>query len=133
LLAIASAVSIGGVTLLALWRIKRRDALAITVAWTLMLLNMVMISPVSSPLYVAIIAPVYPALLLMRRHLQPGWRLLVPLGYILVIAQRGHVYWLPYLPIFALTSVMLFGYLAWWLFAMRLAWRLRAAEVAPPA
>ena len=64
---------------------------------------------------------------------ESGWRLLLPIGYILVIAQRGHVYWLPYLPIFALTSVMLFAYLAWWLFAMRLAWRLRAAEAAPPA
>jgi len=132
-LAVATALLVGGTTLYALWRMKRRDDLAVTVAWTLVLLNMVMISPVSWKPYVAIIAPVYPALLFMRGHLSPGWRLLLPLGYILVIAQRGHVYWLPYVPIFALTSVMLFAYLAWWLFTMRLAWRLRAAEVDPPA
>jgi hypothetical protein len=128
-LAVATALLVGGTTLYALWRMKRRDELAVTVAWTLVLLNMVMISPVSWKPYVAIIAPVYPALLLMRGHLSPGWRLLLPFGYILVIAQRGHVYWLPYVPIFALTSVMLFAYLAWWLFAMRLAWRLQDAAV----
>lgn len=130
-LAVAMALLVGGTTLYALWRVKRRDDLAVAAAWTLVLLNMVMISPVSWKPYVAIIAPVYPALLLMRGHLSSGWRLLLPIGYILVIAQRGYVYWLPYLPIFALTSVMLFAYLAWWLFAMRLAWRLRdpAAEL----
>lgn len=62
---------------------RHNQELAVTVAWTLVLLNMVMISPVSWKPYVAIIAPVYPALLLMRRHLLPGWRLLLPLGYIL--------------------------------------------------
>jgi hypothetical protein len=133
IIAIIMALLVGSTTLYALWRMKQRNDLAVAVAWSLVLLNMVMISPISWKPYVAIIAPVYPALLLMRRHLHPGWRLLLPAGYIFVIAQRGHVYWLPYLPIFALTSAVLFGYLAWWLCAMRLAWRLRAVEVEPPA
>ena len=132
MLAVATAVLVGGMTLYALWRMKRRDDLAIAVAWTLMLLNMVMISPISWKPYVAIIAPVYPALLLIRRHLAPGWRLLAPLGYIIVIMQRGYVYWLHYVPIFALTSIILFAYLAWWLFSMRLAWDLCDAEPGSP-
>jgi hypothetical protein len=132
IIAIIMALLVGSTTLYALWRMKQRNDLAVAVAWSLVLLNMVMISPVSWKPYVAIIAPVYPALLLMRRHLHPRWRLLLPIRLhpgdrparprLLAAlppnfrAHLGHV---------------LFAYLAWWLFAMRLAWRLRdpAAEL----
>lgn len=126
IVAVVMAVAIAAASLYVLWRMKRRDDLAVAAAWTLVLVAMVMLSPVSWKPYVAIIAPVYPALLLLRQSVRPGWRLLVPAGYIIVIVQRGYVFWLPYIPIFALTSVMLFAYLAWWLFSMRVAWRLGA-------
>jgi uncharacterized membrane protein YkvI len=78
IMAVAMALLVGSTTLYALWRMKRRDDLAVAAAWTLVLLNMVMISPVSWKPYVAIIAPVYPALLLMRGHLHPRWRCCCP-------------------------------------------------------
>ena len=125
--ALTIALLLGGSTLYALWRMERRHPLAAAIAWTLVLVNMVMLSPISWKPYVTIIAPIFPALLLMRQEVSPAWRMLVPLGYLIVLVQRGYVFWLPYIPLLALSSIMVFAYLAWWAVGMRCAWQVRPA------
>ena len=67
------------------------------------------------------VPPLHPGLLVARRVLSPGWRLLVPIGYLLILVQRGYALWLPYLPVLALTSAALAGVALWWVALVRIA------------
>jgi hypothetical protein len=107
----------------ALWRLDRRRADAPLIAWCVVLTSAMLLSPISWMLYTAIIAPVYPALLVVRRQLAPAWRLLIPLGYLAILWQRVYILWLPFAPWLPLTSMILLGILGWWLlFVQRAIW-----------
>ena len=112
---------VAGLTVWALWRLNPRGWIGQTLGWTLLLAAMLMVPPLSWSLYVMQVPPLHPGLLVARRVLSPGWRLLVPIGYLLILVQRGYALWLPYLPVLALTSAALAGVALWWVALVRIA------------
>ncbi len=102
------------VSLLAWWRLRGResDGLNASALWLLLAL---MVAPVTWWHYATISAPMFPALIALRAQLIPSLRVLIPAGYMLMVAQRGMMLWLPLVAIHATSSLMLFGFLLWWL------------------
>lgn len=121
--ALAAAASIVAGVVWALWRLDLQRPDASLAAWGLVLTAMLLLSPVSWLLYTTIIAPVYPALMVVRRQLSPTWRLLLPIGYIAILVERAYALWLPYAPWLPLTSAVLLSIFAWWLIFVRFAVR----------
>ena len=124
---------VAGLTVWALWHLNPREWIGQTLGWTLLLAAMLMVPPLSWSLYVMQVPPLHGGLLVARRELSPGWRLLLPLGYLLILVQRGYALWLPYLPVLALTSAGLAGVALWWVAVMRLAAGRAAVSRAPAA
>jgi hypothetical protein len=119
---------VAGVTLWALWRLNPHTGIGCTLGWTLLLATMLMLAPVSWSMYVMLVPPLHVGLLVARRVLGLGWRLLLPLGYLLILAQRGYALWLPHLPIMALTSTVLAGVALWWVAVVQCAANRSAAN-----
>jgi Glycosyltransferase family 87 len=91
------------------------------VASAIVLLAALLVSPITWWHYTAITAPIFPVVVATRPELAWPWRILMPIGYLLMVAQRGMMLWLPLVPIIATSSLMLFGLLLWWLVLLRYA------------
>lgn len=130
-LGLAASLLVAAITLWALWRFTPHTDAGRILGWTLLLTAMLMLAPVSWSMYVMLVPPLHPGLLLARRYSTPAWRLLLPLGYLLIIVQRAYALWLPRIPVMALTSTMLLGVTLWWAVQLRLAQRRQA--LAQPA
>lgn len=120
-----------GLTLWALWYLNPHTWIGGTLGWTLLLAAMLMLAPLSWSLYVMLVPPLHVGVMVARRLLSSGWRLLLPLGYLLLLVQRGYVLWLAYLPVMALTSTALAGVVLWWVAVVRIAARREAVDEAP--
>lgn len=93
-------------------------------AWTLVLISALIAAPLTWWHYATIAAPMFPGIVKMRACLSLKWRLLLPLGYLLIVCERAKTLYLQIFPHPALSSMMLFGMLLWWLvfvcYALRL-------------
>lgn len=118
-LAYISAALIVSVSLWSLWRLARRAAHDPVPAWGLTFCAALIAFPLVWPHYMTIAAPLFPSLLGLRARLGYKWRLLLPLGYLLIVAERGKMLWLLRFQHLALSSPMLLGLFLWWLVLVR--------------
>ncbi len=115
----AGAAAIVSLSLWSLWRLSRRAADGLAPAWGVIFCAALIVFPLVWPHYMTIAVPLFPALLALRKRLSYKWRLLLPLGYLLIVAERGKMLWLPRFQHLALSSPMLFGLFLWGLVLVR--------------
>lgn len=119
----ASLLTVVALTAAGLWRLYRRQGRLSAPAWGLLLAASLMVSPYTWWHYTVIVAPAFPIALAAGRGLPRLWRLALPLGFLLLVAQRGIVWWLPLVPLLPLSSLMLAGLLLIWAVLLRCEWR----------
>jgi hypothetical protein len=116
-------------TAISLWKFyERRD---LVFAWTLVFITVLMISPVVWWHYAMIAAPMFVGIAKMRACISAIWRLLLPLGYLLIVVERAKTIYMQFLPHLAFSSLMLFGMLLWWL--VFVCYAFKPGRAAPPA
>ncbi len=81
----------------------------------LLLLCALIVAPLTWNHYLVIGAPVFVAVAEHVKAPPSGWRILIPAGFFLTVAQRGAVLWLQILPNPMLISLFFFGMLVWWM------------------
>ena len=119
LLLVAGRGRIDGVGIVAL---NPHTGLVRHLGWTLLLAAMLMLAPVSWSIYVMLVPPLHVGLLVARRVLSLGWRLLLPLG---ILADPWCSGDMPcgcrICPSMALTSTALAGVALWWVAVVKIA------------
>ena len=81
----------------------------------LLLLCALMVTPLTWNHYLVIGAPIYLAVAEQVNAPASIWRMLIPLGFLLTVLQRGAVLWLQFAPVYPLTSLFLGGIFLWWM------------------
>jgi len=81
----------------------------------LLLLCALIVTPLTWNHYLVIGAPLFVAVAESIKASPSVWRVLIPAGFFLTVAQRGAVLWLQIFPNPMLISLLFFGVLAWWM------------------
>ncbi len=114
LFAYGSVLLVIAFTAVALWNLHHGSSESALVAWALLLITTLIVAPISWWHYLTIVAPLFPGLIEIRRHVPVGWRLLLPVGYLFVVLQRGIMLWLQAVPFLILSCALLVGIMLWW-------------------
>jgi hypothetical protein len=126
--AYASIAIIIAITLYALWRLYRATGDHMPVVWSLILVAALIVSPYTWWHYLAITGVMFLGLMDAQERMRGPWRLLLPVGYLLVVAQRAVAWVLAVIPFIALSSALLAGLLLWWLVLIRYAVRVGSVQ-----
>lgn len=113
-LAVGSAALILALLLRSVWQLRAAAPANLELGWALVLLSMLVISPITWHHYLALLAPVFPLALVLRPRLGLLLRLALPVAYIIFIGQRGAMLLLERFPILALSAILPFALLLWW-------------------